>query len=231
MQVLVTCTYIYLPIKYTCTWHPEATCTGDPNLIESPGTFHKASVPGARQEPLQEISPHNRPMTMSRWNSGSGIIVAGTFQCWGLQPNPSQVFAMIETREAIQNLDSILDLEVRKSKLHCGSKQKGNEIKSFAGSRWRFSWPRRPLHLFWGLHRPWLAKVRTSLMLLEGFWWAVFFYFSPNRSEGNTVSQTEFYILQSFKTNHSGTLRLLLLYRRWAMKWSIDLYDWWYICK
>ena len=29
----------------------------------------------------------------------------------------------------------------------------------------------------------------------------------------------------------SGTLRLLLLYRRWAMRWSIDLSDWWYLHK
>ena len=61
---------------------------------------------------------------------------------------------MIETREAIQNLDSILDLEVGKVKIFYF-----NEIKSFAGGGRCFSWTRRPLHLFWGLHRPWPAKV------------------------------------------------------------------------
>ena len=58
---------------------------------------------------------------------------------------------MIETREAIQNLDSILDLEVGKVKIFY--------FNSFAGGGRCFSWTRRPLHLFWGLHRPRPAKV------------------------------------------------------------------------
>ena len=63
--------YLYLPVPVVLyvpgtqslhsRWHlPECIPT-------SPGTLLKASVPGARQEPLLEISPHSRPTIMSRW--------------------------------------------------------------------------------------------------------------------------------------------------------------------
>ena len=59
------CTYLYL---LSCMYlAPRAYIAGDTYLNASPGTLLKASVPGARQEPLLEISPHSRPMIMSRW--------------------------------------------------------------------------------------------------------------------------------------------------------------------
>ena len=60
------------------------------------------------------------------------LIVEAQFPILLLSTKSLQVFAMIETREAIQNLDSILDLEVRKStpKPHV---QFELCLKSFAG--------------------------------------------------------------------------------------------------
>ena len=126
-----------------------------------------------------------------------------------LQPNPSQVFAMIETREAIQNLDSILDLEVGKVKIFY--------FNSFAGGGRCFSWTRRSLHLFWGLHRPrpakvsnlsseefedtnwglcrpWPVEVRTG-KYVERFWRAVFLYFLQQTNQ----SKTQWCTTQSFR--------------------------------
>ena len=58
------CTYLYL---LSCMYlAPRAYIAGDTYLNAFPGTLPKASVPGARQEPLLEISPHSRPMIMSR---------------------------------------------------------------------------------------------------------------------------------------------------------------------
>ena len=61
---------LYVPVPETLGLHNIA---GDPKLIASLGTLLKASVPGAPQEPLLEISPPSRLMTMSRLDGGSDI--------------------------------------------------------------------------------------------------------------------------------------------------------------
>ena len=69
--------YQYVPVPVPGVSLPESgtqrVVSGDPNLISSADTLLKANVPGVQQEPLLEISPPSRLMTMSRWGGGSDI--------------------------------------------------------------------------------------------------------------------------------------------------------------